>query len=87
MTESVFIIHYVHKHGDDITAYSTLTKAEGHANAIIMDRAADSWDNEDLQKLHAIDEDDLDKRLALFREIEKNVSYGENIFLFETDLL
>lgn len=87
MTESVFIIHYVHKHGDDITAYSTRTKAEGALNSIIVDRACGSWETEDIEKLNAISEDDVDDRLALFREIEKNVSYGENVFLFETDLL
>lgn len=87
MTESVFVIHYNHKHGDDISVYSTLTKAEGSANALIVDRACSSWATEDIEKLNAISEDDFDGRLALFREVEKNVSYGESIFLFETDLL
>jgi len=85
MTESVFIVHYTHKHGDDISAYSTVKKAEDAVNELITSRAAD-WDEEDQKKLDALG-DDMDDRLALFREIEKEVSYGETIFLFEVDVL
>lgn len=84
MTESVFVIHYNHKHGDDISVYSTLTKAEHSASALITDRANEAWDAEDVAKLEAIT--DFDERLALFREVEKNVSYGENLYLFEADV-
>jgi hypothetical protein len=80
MTESVFVVQYTHKHGDGVNIYSTKKKAEAAADNLIKDRA-DSWHEEQRERLDRMST--FDDRLKYFHMVERDVSYGERINVFE----
>lgn len=77
----VYVLFFVHKHGEDISVWETEEKARAVATQLILDRAAGSWNMEDHKRINAMTE--FDDRLAYFEAVEQNISYGERIEILE----
>lgn len=80
----VYVVHYTHKHDGSISVFSTPDKAEASADSLITDRAAESWDQEDRDRLARWSS--FVDRLEYFHAVEKDVSYGETIELMECEV-
>ena len=78
---TVYVVHYVHKHGDDISVYGGRESAEMAAMELIKDRVGQSWCDEDIAKFQLAW--NYNDQSELFHEIEKNMSYGERIEILE----
>ena len=79
----VHVCLYSHKHGVDVGVYKTAKALEaGVLN--VMHLRVDEWDDGDVAKFRKLRS--FDKKLALFRDVEQNVSYGETLELFEREL-
>lgn len=76
----VHVCLYSHKHGVDVGVYKT-TKALEASVASIMQERVEDWDGDDQAKYRKFRS--FDKKLALFHEVEQNISYGETLELFE----
>lgn len=74
---TVYVVHYTHKHGCDISVYGTLEKAQESARDLMSNRAAESWDQYALNRVECCET--FDQLMSLFHDIESNVSYGETI--------
>jgi len=81
MTESVFVVQYTHKHGDGVNIYSTIKKAESAAANLMDDRIAESWDDSDRAAYDRCKT--FEAKLKYFHTVERDVSYGERINVFE----
>lgn len=76
----VYVIHYNHKHGDDISVFGGKQGAEEVALALMVERVAD-WDDEDRIKFEGCE--NFDDQMIVFHQVEKEVSYGETIEILE----
>lgn len=77
----VYVVHYVHKHGDSISVYGGRQSAENAATELMKERVGTSWCDEDIAKFQLAW--NYNDQSELFHEIEKNVSYGETIKVLE----
>jgi hypothetical protein len=80
----VYVIIYTHKHGCDVSVHGTRDGAERSAEDLISNRASESWDKEDLDRLDLAGS--FDDRMDFFHAIEREVSYGEAIELEEREV-
>lgn len=79
----VHVCLYSHKHGVDVGVYKTAKALEaGVLN--VMHLRVDEWDDPWRAKFRKLRS--FDKKLALFRDVEQNVSYGETLELFEREM-
>jgi hypothetical protein len=76
----VFVIHYTHKHGDDISVFGGEKTAQEAALALMIERVSE-WDPEDRIKFDGCE--NFDDQLTVFHQVEKEVSYGETIEIME----
>jgi hypothetical protein len=81
---TVYVVHYTHKHGDDISVYETLDAAQRSVSDLISQRVSASWDKADIEYLEAHAK--FDDQLAAFHEIESGISYGETIEILEREV-
>lgn len=77
---TVYVVHYNHKHGDDISVFGGEQTAQEAALEIMVKRVA-GWDHEDRIKFEGCE--CFGHQLDVFHQVEKNVSYGETIEILE----
>jgi len=82
---NVIVITYTHKHGSDVFACKSFEKAYEVALGLVEERAQESWDKEDQEKLAKLHE--AGEKLELFEEVEKEISYGEVIEFTNVEVL
>lgn len=78
---TVYVVHYQHKHGQDISVYGGPKSAQDACKDIMATRMAETWDRHDVSGLEALD--NFDDQLARFNEVESNISYGETLEILE----
>lgn len=79
----VHVCVYSHKHGVDVGVYKTPETLESTVADIMAERSLD-WDDGDKAKFNKLRS--FSKKLALFHEVEQNISYGETLEIFEREL-
>lgn len=78
---TVYVVHYVHKHGDSISVYGGLSTAQASARDLMSNRISESWDRYDAQAMEG--KATFDDQIAYFHKIESGISYGERIEILE----
>jgi len=80
----VFVVHYTHKHGCDISVFGTRDEAERAATSIMLTRA-NRWDHSKTEEFResAFSPAGFNELLGTFHDVERNISYGEVIELME----
>lgn len=81
---TVYVVHYTHKHGDDISVYGSIRSAQASARDLISNRISETWDRYDIEHLEACAT--FDQALSKFHEIEAGMSYGERIEILEREV-
>jgi len=77
----VYVVHYTHKHGADISVYNTLEKAQASCKDLMAHRMSETWDRHDVEHMEALPS--FDEQLSHFIDVEAGISYGETIEILE----
>jgi hypothetical protein len=80
----VHVCLYSHKHGVDVGVYKTAKALEDGVLNVMDNRVDIDWHDEDKAKYRKLRS--FNNKLGLFRDVEKNISYGETLELFEREL-
>jgi hypothetical protein len=78
---TVYVVHYQHKHGHDISVCGGLKSAQRMVDDLMTQRVSESWDQIDRDRISAMT--DFGERLDYFHAVEQNISYGESIEILE----
>lgn len=84
---NVYILLYEHKHGADVSAYSTHRRALEAAYEIAHQRVVeeDRWTKEDQEKFQAFE--CISEALDYFHKVELDWNYSENLEIHERPLV
>lgn len=78
---TVYVVHYKHKHGEDISVCGGVKSAQNMVDDLMTHRVSESWDQVDRDRISAMTE--FSDRLDYFHAVEREVSYGETIEILE----
>lgn len=78
---TVYVVHYEHKRGHDISVCGGLVSAQRMVDDLMTHRVSESWDQVDRDRISAMT--DFGERLDYFHAVERDVSYGETIEVLE----
>ena len=83
LSDKVFTLTYIHKHGSDVGVYRTREGAEDAAYGLALERAEEWDDKEATARFKA---EDRDGAFDIFQEVEMEMAYGEILEVTETEL-
>jgi hypothetical protein len=81
--QTVHVCLYSHKCDVNVGVYKTAKALEAGVLNVMAERV-ETWDLDDQTKYRKLRS--FDKKLALFRDVEQNISYGDTLELFELEL-